>query len=77
MNVRLYERSIKQFDRKAAAIRKMCGQIQQTVAPAYQFILYDKDSALDMMLAIKTQFKPTTVATTRLIVRDWNALTNI
>jgi len=29
------------------------------------------------MLAIKKQFKPTSVATTRLIVRDWNALIGV
>ena len=65
MNVRLYERAIKQYDRKAAAMRKMCSRIQETVAPAYQYILYDKDTALEMMLAVKTQFKPTTIATAR------------
>jgi len=53
MNVRLYERAIKQYDRKAAAMRKMCSRIQETVAPAYQYILYDKDTALEMMLAVK------------------------
>ena len=35
MNVKLYERAIKQYDRKAAAMRKMCSRIQETVAPAY------------------------------------------
>ena len=35
MNVRLFERAIKQYDRKAAAIRKMCSRIQETVAPNY------------------------------------------
>ena len=55
----------------------MCSRIQETVAPAYQYILYNKDSALEMMLAVKTQFKPTTIATTRLIVREWNALLGV
>jgi len=35
MNVRLFERAIKQYDRKAAAMRKMCSRIQETVAPNY------------------------------------------
>jgi len=70
MYVSLYTRSIKLYDTKSAVLRKMCSQIQQTVAPAYQYILYNKKTALERMLAVKKQFKPTTVATTRLIVRD-------
>jgi len=72
MNVRLFERAIKQYDRKAAAMRKMCSRtrIQETVAPNYQYILYNKDSALEMMLAVKNQFKPT-------IVREWNGMMGI
>ena len=35
INVRLFERAIKQYDRKAAAMRKMCSRIQETVAPNY------------------------------------------
>ena len=35
INVRLFKRAFKQYNRKAAVMRKMCSRIQETVAPNY------------------------------------------
>jgi hypothetical protein len=71
---KMYERDLKQFDYNLIAERKLRSVIQQSISKNYLFITYQCDSALDMMLAAKEQFKPTTLATKRQINTDWNTL---
>ena len=47
--------------------------IQSTIDKAYLPLTYGCANALEMMIAMRDQFKPTDIATKRMILKEWNS----
>ena len=74
LDVKLYERALKRYDIDKASMGKLLAIIQESIGKAYVQITYDCDTALQMMMAIQAEFKPTDIATKRRILSEWNLL---